>query len=148
MDGMCTVCWVWTGASAVWCWATGGSHHLKVHEVICTILRFLLTVCKLWQGHRVVEAGRNLRRSLVEPSAHSMVSYGIRPGCSGLYSVGSWKPRRIDTVQSVGYLSQCLTVLIVSYVNFSSFIWCSLLVILLSPHHCEELGSISLITSQ
>ena len=43
--------------------------------------------------------GRDLKKSLDHPSAQSRVNSKGRPGYSGLYPVGSWKPRKVKTAQ-------------------------------------------------
>lgn len=44
------------------------------------------------QKERKIQVVKDLRKSLILPPALSRNSYDIRPDCSGLYSVGSWKP--------------------------------------------------------
>lgn len=50
-------------------------------------------------GERVIRAGRGLRKSLPQPAAQSRVGQEIRGGSSEHCSVGSGKPRRLETPQ-------------------------------------------------
>lgn len=43
------------------------------------------------QDHRIIQAGRDLRRPLVQRPAHRRVSSEVRLGCSGLHPVRAWK---------------------------------------------------------
>lgn len=56
------------------------------------------------QDHRLAQTGRDLRRSLLRPPAHSRISSEVRPGCPGLHPVGAWKCPK--TAQPT-YLSNC-----------------------------------------
>lgn len=60
------------------------------------------------QAHKMIHAGRDLRTSLVLPTPQSRMSCEIVPGCSGLFSVGSGKPSRLETAKP---LQATLTVL-------------------------------------
>lgn len=50
-------------------------------------------------AQRIIQVGRDLRRFVVRPPDQSRVSAEVRPGCSGYYSIRSWKPPRMETVQ-------------------------------------------------
>lgn len=49
--------------------------------------------------HRTMQVGRDLMRSLVQPSAQNRVSYKASTGCLRLCPVRSWKPPRMELVQ-------------------------------------------------
>lgn len=56
------------------------------------------------QYHRKRQAGRNLSRS-----CQIWARCEVRPSCSAIYPVGSWKPSRLDTSQplrTTGYTAQ------------------------------------------
>lgn len=52
-----------------------------------------------YHRNRIVQAGRDFRRSLVQPPAQGRVSYESRLGCSGLNPVGFWKTPWMETAQ-------------------------------------------------
>lgn len=54
---------------------------------------------KARNGQKVIQAGRDLRRSLFQPAAQSRVDHEIRGGSSGHCFARSGKPRRLETVQ-------------------------------------------------
>jgi len=54
------------------------------------------------QNHKTAQFGRDLRRALVRPPAQRRVSCGVRPGCSGLYLVASWKLSGMETAHLSG----------------------------------------------
>lgn len=45
---------------------------------------------------RIIQAGRDLTKSLVQPPAQSRVSSAVTPGCSGLYPVRAWKWPKLE----------------------------------------------------
>lgn len=52
-----------------------------------------------YHRNRIVQAGRDFRRSLVQPPAQGRVSYESRLGCLGLNPVGFWKTPWMETAQ-------------------------------------------------
>lgn len=90
--------------------------------------------------HRIIQVGRDLRRSLVQTSAQRRDRHAVRWGSSGLYSARFWKPPAMENcTTSLGNLFQCLTVLIgkefflIASLNFFCFhLWPLFLVLL--PH--------------
>lgn len=85
--------------------------------------------------HRVIQVGRDLERSLVQPSAQNRSSSEVRPGSSALFPVGSWKSPRTETTQL--FWATCSTLQLLSlypvslYIQFVSFCACYLS----SSHH-------------
>ena len=59
----------------------------------------MIRKCCSEQDHRIGQAGRDLRRCLVQPPTHNRVNSEVRPGCSGLHPARSWKPPRTETSQ-------------------------------------------------
>lgn len=47
------------------------------------------------RNHEIIPVGRDLREFLVQHPVPSRVNFAIRLCCSGVYSVGSWKPSKI-----------------------------------------------------
>lgn len=47
-------------------------------------------------GHAIIQAERDLRRSVGENLVQSRVRHEVRPSCSGLYTAGSWKIYKRD----------------------------------------------------
>lgn len=86
--------------------------------------------------HRVIQVGRDLRRSLVLPPAQNRSRSEFRPGSSVLFPVGSWKPPETETVQLLW--AACSTLQLLSsypvspYIQFVSMCW--LLPLILPPH--------------
>lgn len=50
--------------------------------------------------HRTIQAGRDRKRSPVQPPGQSKATSGLRPGCSGLYPIRAWKPPRMERTQT------------------------------------------------
>lgn len=48
------------------------------------------------KDYRITWIGRDLRRSIVQPSAQSRVTCELRPGCSMICSVDSWQGPRLS----------------------------------------------------
>lgn len=57
------------------------------------------------KDQKIIQVGRDTRRSLFQPPAPSRVSYGIRPECSGLCPAGSRKPPRTASAQPLWAIS-------------------------------------------
>lgn len=58
------------------------------------------------EDHRTIQIGRDLRSSLIQPSAQSRVSYDIRPGYSGLYPSGSSMRPRMMMAQRATFTTE------------------------------------------
>lgn len=108
------------------------SHRLS-HEAFIPITAFDPFCQETFVYHKsedqgIVQTVRDLRRSLVQPSAHSRGSSKVRPGCSGLHPFRDWKPPRTETAQC-SWATQdtawlCSTALLTSVVALSSFHSC------------------------
>lgn len=75
------------------------------------------------KSDRISEVGRDLRWSLVQPPVQSRTSYGIRPACSWLCPVVTWKPLRTNKnfTGSVRNLFHCSTVLMRKKLSLIAF---------------------------
>lgn len=73
----------------------------------------------IWQVHRIIQAGKDLTRSLFQSLPQSKFSYEARARLTA-FPVGCSKPPRLEITQQLGSLSQCLTVLIVAEVLLTS----------------------------
>lgn len=90
-------------------------HKLLVTKIVSTMF-LLITEIKYRLYNSVIlllcelRFGKELRMSLVQAAAPSRISYEIRPGCSGLYTVWSWKSQKIDTAQplwTIYFIADC-----------------------------------------
>lgn len=65
---------------------------LKYLNLFWVIIHSSGNCCSRPQGHRIIQDGRDLRRSLVQPPAGNRIICEIRLGSSGIYPAGCWKP--------------------------------------------------------
>lgn len=66
-----------------------------------------------------IQVGIDLGKSVAPPLAQSRIGSEVRPGYSGLYSVGSLKPTRTETAQPLW----AMTLLKRSVLNFLEKHW-------------------------
>lgn len=95
-------------------------------------------------NQRIIQAGRDLRRSLVQPLAQSWVNSEVRPSCLGPHPVRSWKPPRMETAPSLWAACHCalwgISCCFYLSVEYVHCLYSSVL------QHCEDPNSISSVT--
>jgi len=72
----------------------GGIHPVRLPSLV---EQQLLGSHEESQNNKIIQAGRQFRRPLVQPRAHSRVSCEVTTGCSGLHPAGFWKPWVLKT---------------------------------------------------
>lgn len=50
-------------------------------------------------SHRIIQAGKGPRRSLIQLATQSRIGSEVSSGCSGSDPIGSWKPPRLKAAQ-------------------------------------------------
>lgn len=103
------------------------------NRLFCTVIQTIWMVKKtntineiffsLGKSNRISEVERDLRWYLVQHPLPSRRNYGIRPACSGLCPIATWKPLRTETSQVLW--KTCSTALLSSQgKSFSSVFSC------------------------